>query len=119
MQCIDEVVDNPVVQVPGAQVADETGEIPQLDVFEKIVETPEIQTGHGTQDRIQQSSMEQTIANPAISLAEKTVEMPVTRTRENTTCREHTCSARCPNSAWWETRHPGEINQVTKHVEIP
>ena len=28
--------------------------------------------------------MEQTIANPAISLAEKTVEMPVTRTQEKT-----------------------------------
>ena len=58
--------------VPQSQVAEETVEIAQLDVFEKIVEIPEIQTGHGTQDRAQQSSMEQAIANPAISLAEKT-----------------------------------------------
>ena len=103
LQCIDKVVDDPVVQVPRAQVAEETVEIPQLDVFEKTVETPEIQQRNVeqivdtpvlpvveelaeaskafSQNRVQQSSMEQTIANPAFSLAEKTVEMPVTRTQ--------------------------------------
>ena len=102
-----------VVQVPQAHVAEKTVEIRQLDVVEKIVETPEIQTGHSiqgriqqrtleqivdtpipqvlaeapkdfSQNRVQQSSMEQTIANPATSLAEETVEMPVIRTKEKT-----------------------------------
>ena len=102
-----------VVQVPEAHVAEKTVEIRQLDVVEKIVETPEIQPDHSiqgriqqrtlvqivdipipqvvaeapkdfSQNRVQQSSMEQTIANPAISLAEETVEMPVIRTKEKT-----------------------------------
>ena len=116
MHCIGNVIDIPVVEVvqfPQAHVAEKTVEIRQLDVVEKIVETPEIQTGHSiqgriqqrtleqivdtsipqvvaeapndfSQNRVQQSSMEQTIANPAISLAEETVEMPVIRTKEKT-----------------------------------
>ena len=35
-----------------------------------------------SQNRVQQSSMKQIIANPAISLAEKTFGMPVTRTKK-------------------------------------
>ena len=112
-----------VEHIPQSHVAEKTVEIPQLDVIEKIVETPEIQTGHSiqgrfqqrsleqivdtpipqvvaeapkdfSQNRVQQSSMEQTIANQAISLAEETVEMPVhSDERKDTTCREHACSA--------------------------
>ena len=110
---MNKVVDDPVVQVPQAHVSEKTVEIRQLDVVEKIVETPEIQTGHSIQGRIQQrtleqivdtpipkvvaeapkdfsqnwvqqSSVEQTIANPFISLAEETVEMHVIRTKEKT-----------------------------------
>ena len=52
LQCIDRVVDGPVVHVehvPQAHVAEKTVEISQLDVVEKIAETPEIQMTHGTQ----------------------------------------------------------------------
>ena len=100
-----------VVQVPQAHVAEKTVEIRQLDVIEKIVETPEIQTGAiasraessnvlwkrsltppiplvvaeaskaFSHNRVQHSSMEQAIANPNISRAEKTVQMPDTRTQ--------------------------------------
>ena len=46
------MIDGPVVQVehvPQSQVAEETVEIAQLDVFEKIAETPQTQTIQGTQ----------------------------------------------------------------------
>ena len=41
---MNKVVDDPVVQDSQAHVSEKTVEIAQLDVFEKIVETPEIQT---------------------------------------------------------------------------
>ena len=69
---------------------------------------------------VQQSSMEQTIANPAISLAEKTVEMPVTRTQEKT---QHVVNTHVQHAV--KTVRGGKpvtqekINQVTKYVEIP
>ena len=154
----NKVVDDPVVQVPQAHVSEKTVEIRQLDVVEKIVETPEIQTGHSiqgriqqrtleqivdtsipqvvaeatkdfSQNRVQQSSMEQTIANPAISLAEETVEMPVIRTKEKTPHVVNTHVQHVVNAV--ETEMPKiirlrkkpiineKINQVTKHVEIP
>ena len=56
--------DGPVVQVehvPQSRVAEKTVEITQLDVVEKIVETPEIKTGHGIQDRIQQRTAAQIV----------------------------------------------------------
>ena len=49
LRCTDEVVDNPVVQVPRVQVAERTVEIPQLQTVEKIDETPQTQTIQGTQ----------------------------------------------------------------------
>ena len=61
LQCLDRVIDGPVVQVeqvPQSHVAEKTVEIPQFDAVEKIVETPVIQTGHGTHDRIQQRNVE-------------------------------------------------------------
>ena len=151
LQCIDEVIDNPVVQVPRVHVVEKRVEIPLLDVVEKIVETPEIQTGHSIQDRIQQrtleqivdtpipqvvaeapkdfsqnrvqqSSMEQTIAKAAISLAEKIIEMPVTRTQDktqhvvvvNTHVQHHVNAVEAEKSTINE-----KINQVTKHAEVP
>ena len=51
---------------------------PVLPVVEELAETSKA----FSQNRVQQSSIEQTIANPVISLAEKTVEMPVIRTQE-------------------------------------
>ena len=141
LRCMGSVIDNPVVQVPRAHVVEKTVEIPQFDVVEKIVETPEIQTSHGIQDdtpvllveekqaeaskvfsqnRVQQSSMEQTIANPAISLAEKTVEMLVTRTQEKTRHVVDTHVQHAVNAVEAEKPIINEtINQVTKHVEIP
>ena len=55
-------------------VAEKTVEIPQLDVVEKIVETPEIQTGHGTQDRIQQRNVEQIVDTPVLPVVEQLAE---------------------------------------------
>ena len=46
LQCIDKVIDNPVVQVPRVQVVEKTVEIPQLHIVEKTAETKTI---HGTQ----------------------------------------------------------------------
>ena len=43
MQCIDKVVDDPVVQIPQVQVSEKTVEISQLQGVEKIVETRETQ----------------------------------------------------------------------------
>ena len=178
---MNKVVDGPVVQVehvPQSQVAEETAEIAQLDVFEKNAETPQTQTIQGTQapeslgttpvcqvaqtghvevveietslptesasamfvstpvpqaveelveaskafsqNRVQQSSMEQIIANTAISLAAKTVEMPVTRTKEKTQHVANTHVQHAVNTV--EAEKPiiiETINQVTKHVEIP
>ena len=139
-----------VVQVPQAHVAEKTVEITQLDVVEKIVETPEIQTGHGIQDRIQQRTVEQivdvpvqqvveeqapkvfsqnrfqhgfrgqTAETPAISLAEKTVEMPDTRTQDKTQHVVNTHVQHVVNTVEAEKPIINEkINQVTKHVEIP
>ena len=48
-ECIDMVVDNPVVQVPRVQVLEKTAEITQLQTVEKIAETPQTQTIQGTQ----------------------------------------------------------------------
>ena len=131
-----------------------TVEIPQLDVVKKIVETPGILQWNMeqivdtpvlpvveelaeaskafSQNRVQQSSMEQSIENPAISLAEKTVEMPVTRTQEKTQHVVNTHVQHVVNAV--EAEMPKiiketqkrkkpiineKINQVTKHVEIP
>ena len=160
---VEQTVDD---SVPQSQVAEETVEIAQLDVFEKIAETPQTQTIQGTQapeslgtalvcqvaqmgptesasamfvstpvpqvveelveaskafsqHRVQQSSMELIIANPAISLAEKTVEMLVTRTEEKTQHVVNTCVQHAVNAVEAEKPIINEtINQVTKHVEI-
>ena len=57
-----------------SRIAEKTVEIPQLDVFEKIVETPEIQTGHGTQDTIQQWIVEQIADTPVLPVVEELAE---------------------------------------------
>ena len=49
LRCADELVDNPVVQVPRVQVAERTVEIPQLQTVEKTDETPQTQTIQSTQ----------------------------------------------------------------------
>ena len=73
-----------------------------------------------SQNRVQQSSMEQTIANPAFSLVEETVEMPVIRTKEKTQHVVNTYVQHVVNTVEAETPIIIEtINQVTKHVEIP
>ena len=72
------------------------------------------------QNRVQQSSMEQIIVNPTISLAEKTVEMPDTQTRDKTQHVVNTHVQHVVNTVEAETPIIIEtINQVTKHVEIP
>ena len=85
-----------------------------------------------SQNRVQQSYMEQTIANPAISLVEETVEMPVIRTKEKTQHVVNTHVQHVVNAVETEMskiiketlqrKKPitnEKINQVTKHVEIP
>ena len=84
------------------------------------------------QNSVQQSSMEQTIANPAISLVEETVEMPVIRTKEKTQHVVNTHVQHVVNAVETEMskiiketlqrKKPiinEKINQVTNHVEIP
>ena len=64
--------------------------------------------------------MGQIIANPAISLAEKTVEMAVTRTKEKAQHVVNTHVQHVINTVEAEKPIINEtINQVTKHVEIP
>ena len=74
-----------------------------------------------SQNRVQQSSMEQTVANPAISLVEETVEMPVIRTKEKTQHVVNTHVQHVVNAVETEMSKiiNEKINQVTKHVEIP
>ena len=52
-ECIDTVIDDPVVQVPQMRVMEKTVEGPQLQIIEQIVEIPETQTIQGarTSDR--------------------------------------------------------------------
>ena len=145
LQRIDRAIDGLVVQiehVPQAHLAQKTVEIPQLDIVKKIVETPEIQQRNVEQiadtpvlsvveeqaetsktffqNRVQQSFMEQTIANLAISLSENTVEMPVTRTQEKT---QYVVNTHVQHAV--KTVRRGKpvtqekINQVTKYVDIP
>ena len=104
-------VTTPVLEVPPI-VVDVT--VPQA--VEELVEASKA----FSQNRVQQSSMEQIIANPAISLAEKTVEMPDTRTRDKTQHVVNTHVQHVVNTVEAETPIIIEtINQVTKHVEIP
>ena len=112
LQFIDTVVDNPVVQVPRAQVVEQilhvlvpemvkqSMEVPktnsqdriQQQTLEQIVNTPVPQAVEElaeaskvfSQDRVQQRFRGQIIEPPAISLAEKIVKMPVTQVREET-----------------------------------
>ena len=49
LQCIDEAIDDLVVQVPQVQVSEKTVEISQLQAAEKIVETRETQAIQGIQ----------------------------------------------------------------------
>ena len=73
-----------------------------------------------SQNRVQQSSLEQIIANPAISLAEKTIEMPDTRTQDKTQHVVNTHVQHVVNTVEAEKPIINEtINQVTKYVEIP
>ena len=76
-----------------------------------------------SQDRIQQRIVEQTI--PAISLAEKIVELPVIQTEEKTRKGVNACVQHVVNTV--EVEKPKlvketvqeKINQVTKHIKIP
>ena len=64
--------------------------------------------------------MEQIIANPAISLAERVVEAPGTRTRDKTQHVVNTHVQHVVNTVEAEKPIINEtINQVTKHSEIP
>ena len=86
----------------------------------QVVEEPAEASKAPSQNRVQHSSMEQAIANPAISLAEKTVEMPDTRTQEKTQHVVNTHVQHAVNTVEAEKPIINEtINQVTKHVEIP
>ena len=49
LQCIDEAIDDLVVQVSRVQVMERTVGIPQLQIVEKTAEAPQIQTIRGTQ----------------------------------------------------------------------
>ena len=73
-----------------------------------------------SQNRVQLRFRGQIIENPAIPLAEKTVEMPDTRTRDKTQHVVNTHVQHVVNTVEAETPIIIEtINQVTKHVEIP
>ena len=113
LQTVEKIAETPQTQtIQGTQAPESLGITPVCQVAQTgRVEVAEIETSPPTesasamfvstpvpqaveelveaskafsQNRVQQSSMEQIIANPAMSLAEKTVEMPVARTIENT-----------------------------------
>ena len=72
------------------------------------------------QDRAQQSFADRTIETPAISLADKIIEVPVNRMREKTKQVVNTHVQHVVNAVEAEKPIINEkINQVTKHVEIP
>ena len=73
-----------------------------------------------SQNRVQQRFGKQTIEQPSISLAERVVEAPDTRTRDKTQHVVNTQVQHVVNTVEAETPIIIEtINQVTKHVEIP
>ena len=90
LRCIDKVVESPGVQVlrvqvvtiQGTQTSESLSTAPacQLEQAETVEELAEASKNF-SQDKVQQRFWEQTIETPAISLAEKIVEMPVTRTQ--------------------------------------
>ena len=49
LQCINDAIDDPVMQVPRVQVVEKTVGIPQLQVVEETVEAPQTQTIQSTQ----------------------------------------------------------------------
>ena len=126
-----QIVDDPVVQVvqiPQVHVVEKTVEIPQLDVIEKIIETSKT----FSQNRVQQRFGKQTIEPSAISLAERVVEAPDTRTQDETQHVVNTHVQHVINTVEVERpkliketqqrRKPivnEKINQVTKHIKIP
>ena len=141
-----QIVDDPVVQIvqiPQVHVVEKTAEIPvmtqrhisqdriQQRTVEQIIDAPVPQTVKEltevfkvfSQDRIQQRAVEQT--TPAIPLVEKTVEMPDTRTQDETQHVVNTHIQHVINTV--EVERPKliketvqeKINQVTKHIKIP
>ena len=103
----------------------------QQRTVEQIIDAPVPQTVKEltevfkvfSQDRIQQRAIEQT--TPAIPLVEKTVEMPDTRTQDETQHVVNTHVQHVVNTV--EVERPKliketvqeKINQVTKHIKIP
>ena len=138
LPCIDKVV-----QIPQVHVVEKTAETPvmtqrhisrdgvQQRTVEQIIDAPVPQTVKEltevfkvfSQDRIQQRAIEQT--TPAIPLVEKTVEMPDTRTQDETQHVVNTHIQHVINTV--EVERPKliketvqeKINQVTKHIKIP
>ena len=115
---VPEMVESPKI-VPQDRIQQRT--------LEQIVDTPIRQVVAEaskvfSHDRFQQRFGGQTVEPPAISLAEKIIEMPVTRTQDKTqhvvvvnTHVQHAVNA-------VEAEKPiisEKINQVTKHIEIP
>ena len=89
---------------------------PVPQAVEELVEASKV----FSQDRVQQRFGKQTIERPAISLAERVVEAPDTRTQDKTQHVVNTQVQHAVNTVEAETPIIIEtINQVTKHVEIP
>ena len=78
-QCIDEMIDVPVVsvvQVPRARVVKKTVEIPQFQIVEKSAEDPQTQTIQGTQTSESSGNASFHQAAQAAPRVQKIVEMP-------------------------------------------
>ena len=89
---------------------------PVPQAVEELVEASKV----FSQDRVQQRFGKQTTEPPAISLAERVVEAPDTRTQDKTQHAVNTQVQHTVNTVEAETPIIIEtINQVTKHVEIP
>ena len=105
--------------------------IPAISLDEKIIEVPMDVSKDFSQNRVQQGFRGQTAKTPDISLAEKTVEMPDTRTQDKkqlvNTHVQHvvdTVEVEKPKlvKETVQRKKPiiqEKINQVTKHVEVP
>ena len=141
MQFIDKVVDVAVAaqrQIPiVVRTIQKTTDIPQLQCIDKVVDDPVVEEPAeffkaSSQDRVQQRSRGQIIETPAVSLAEKIVEVPVIQAQGKTQQAMNTHVQHVVNAV--EAEMPRiiketvqrkkpilneKINQVTKRTEIP
>ena len=122
LDVVEKIVETPEIQTGhGIQdriqqrTVEQIVDVPVQQVVEEQAEASKV----FSQNRVQQGFRGQTAETPAISLAEKTVEMLDTRTQDKTQHVVNTHVQHVVNTVEAEKPIINEtINQVTKHVEI-